>query len=104
MRTLVANTVNEIPPTGQVPMGLLTDHNPTEREDTKRMNSQPRQLSAIGRSNSGQVRTYRVGRTPAHNAAYRRLAVAILGLDVAFLADELKASRAELTAHTSDAA
>jgi hypothetical protein len=45
-----------------------------------------------------------VSRTPAHNAAYRRLAVAILGLDVAFLADELKASRADFTALTSDAA
>lgn len=76
-------------------MGRLTDRNPTEHEDTERMNSQPGQLSAIGRSNTGQVRTYRLSRTPAHNAAYRRLAAAILGLDVPFLADELKASRAE---------
>jgi hypothetical protein len=82
-------------------MGLLTDRNPTEREHTKRMNSQ---LSAIGRSNSGQVRTYSVSRTPAHNAAYRRLAAVILGLDVAFLADDLRASRGDLSTLTTNAA
>jgi len=101
---VVANAANKIPPTGQVQVGQLTDGNPTAREHTETMNSQPSRLSVIGRSNNGQVRTYRVSGTPAKNAAYRRLAAAILGLDVAFLADELKASRAELTAHTSDAA
>jgi hypothetical protein len=101
---VVANTLNKIPPTGQVQIGLLTDRNPIELEETKPMNSQPSHLSAIGRWNSGQVRTYRVSHTPAHNAAYRRLAAAILGLDVAFLANDLKGSRAELAALTIDAA
>jgi hypothetical protein len=43
---------------------------------------------------SGQPRTYRrITRIPSSNAAYRRLAVAILGLDVATLARELRSVR-----------
>ncbi|MBV9132711.1 MAG: hypothetical protein JO318_08425, partial [Chloroflexi bacterium] len=42
---------------------------------------------------NGQPRTYRLAPTPAQNAAYRRLAVSILGLDVASLAGELRALR-----------
>ncbi len=41
----------------------------------------------------GQPRTYRLAPDPAQQAAYRRLAVAILGLDVASLASELRPAR-----------
>jgi hypothetical protein len=44
----------------------------------------------------GQPRTFRLERAaanPSREAAYRRLAAAILGLDVSFLADELKTRR-----------
>ena len=60
---------------------------------------QPRARSIVARSANGQPRTYRLDRlppTPARQAAYRRLAVAILGLDVRQLADELRAARADL--------
>jgi hypothetical protein len=40
----------------------------------------------------GQPRTLRLVRNPAQQAAYRRLAVAILGLDVAHLATQLRRS------------
>jgi hypothetical protein len=56
------------------------------------MNATSRGLEIIGRSPTGQVRTLRVRATaPAqHNAAYRRLAATILGLDVASLAHQLR--------------
>jgi hypothetical protein len=58
------------------------------------MRNQPTHLEIIGRSATGLPRTYR--RAPAHQpataAAYRRLAVAIFGLDVATLARELRSS------------
>jgi len=46
----------------------------------------------------GQPRTYRLAPHPAQQAAYRRLAVAILGLDVATLASELGPGRTLLHA------
>jgi hypothetical protein len=55
-----------------------------------------RHLAVIGRSSVGLPRTFRVERAPVsppRDAAYRRLAAAILGLDVSFLADELKTRR-----------
>ena len=55
--------------------------------------SQPH-LHVVGRRPSGQPRTYR-RQPPAQPAAaaYRRLAAAILGLDVATLANQLQAAR-----------
>ena len=55
--------------------------------------SSMRTRSIIARSANGQPRTYRLSPKPAQQAAYRRLALAILGLDVATLADELRAAR-----------
>ncbi|HET6318309.1 MAG TPA: hypothetical protein VFG86_17790 [Chloroflexota bacterium] len=55
--------------------------------------STPRARSVIARGANGQPRTYRLSPQPAQQAAYRRLALAILGLDVATLADELRARR-----------
>ncbi len=52
-----------------------------------------RARSIIARGANGQPRTYRLSPRPAQQAAYRRLALAILGLDVATLADELRAAR-----------
>jgi len=43
-----------------------------------------------------ELRTYRLDPRPAQQAAYRRLAVAILGLDVRHLATELRTVRAEI--------
>jgi hypothetical protein len=55
--------------------------------------SQARTRSVVSRGGNGQPRTYRLSPKPAQQAAYRRLAAAILGLDVATLADELRAAR-----------
>ena len=54
--------------------------------------STPR-LRVVAREHSGQPRTYRLAPTHAQRAAYRRLAVAIMGLDVATLAAQLHAAR-----------
>ena len=51
--------------------------------------SRPRLV--IARAANGQPRTYRLA--ASRKAAYRRLAVAILHLDVASLADELRHAR-----------
>jgi hypothetical protein len=53
----------------------------------------PRGRTIVARSANGQPRTYRLAAPAASGAAYRRLAVAILGLDVPTLADELQAAR-----------
>ena len=53
----------------------------------------------IARGANGQPRTYRLSPRPAQQAAYRRLALAILGLDVASLADDLRAARRFAHAH-----
>jgi hypothetical protein len=53
-------------------------------------------LAIVGRSSSRQPRTYRLeGRpmAPQRSAAYRRLAAAMLGLDVASLAATLRSTR-----------
>lgn len=55
----------------------------------------PRRLSVLARDAHGQPRTYRLAPAPAQQAAYRRLAVAILGLDVATLATQLRSARRE---------
>jgi len=58
-----------------------------------------RQLAVVGRSATGQPRTFRLelaGRPAAsRDAAYRRLAVSILGLDVPTLARGLRMARAQ---------
>ena len=56
-----------------------------------RASSATRVRTAIAWGANGQPRTYRLA--PARHAAYRRLALAILGLDVATLAHELSAAR-----------
>jgi hypothetical protein len=60
------------------------------RPDTHRV----RRIVACGAN--GQPRTYRLEPANARQAAYRRLAAAILGLDVATLARELRATRRHL--------
>jgi hypothetical protein len=60
------------------------------------MNGKPIQQTIVKQSVGGRARTERVWRprpTPAREAAYRRLAAAILGLDVATLAGELISRR-----------
>jgi hypothetical protein len=54
-----------------------------------------RPLSVLARDANHQPRTYRLAARPAQQAAYRRLAAAILGLDVAHLTAELRAARGE---------
>ena len=49
--------------------------------------------NVIGRTSNGQPRTYRLCASTTQNAAYRHLAAAILGLDVATLATELRSMR-----------
>jgi hypothetical protein len=56
-----------------------------------------RTRSVVACGTHGQPRTYRLDPRPARQAAYRRLAVAILGLDVNHLAAELRTVRAEIT-------
>jgi hypothetical protein len=58
--------------------------------------TQPRARSIVARGANGQPRTYRLAPAPAQQAAYRRLAVTILGLDVSHLAAELRVARAGL--------
>jgi hypothetical protein len=67
--------------------------------------SRPDQLArtrtVIGRGPNGQPRTYRVSPAPAQQAAYRRLALTILGLDVASLARDLRSARPATLAHAA---
>jgi hypothetical protein len=48
-------------------------------------------MRSIGHDAAGQPRTYRLERDAARRAGYRRLAIAILGLDVETLARGLHA-------------
>jgi hypothetical protein len=57
-----------------------------------------RTLSVIARGQNGQPRTYRLAPARSQQTAYRRLAVAILGLDVATLASQLRTARRALAA------
>jgi hypothetical protein len=60
------------------------------------MNTPTRHLVVVSTTAARQPRTYRLvdaGRAARRAAAYRRLAVAILGLDVATLAAELSRVR-----------
>jgi hypothetical protein len=47
----------------------------------------------IGFDTAGQPRTYRIARHAGRNRGYRRLALAILGLDVKGLTSELRSAR-----------
>jgi hypothetical protein len=53
----------------------------------------PRHLRVVGRQPNGQPRTYRLQPATSPQAAYRRLAIAVLGLDVPTLATQLRAAR-----------
>lgn len=53
----------------------------------------PRHLHVVGRLPNGQPRTYRLQPASSRQVAYRRLAIAILGLDVPTLAMQLRAAR-----------
>src|SRR5260370_25549066 len=73
-------------------VACTTNHQKKGREDAKGMNGKPIQQTIVKRSVGGRARTERVWRprpTPAREAAYRRLAAAILRLDVATLAGGL---------------
>ena len=52
-----------------------------------------RQLSVVGRTTSGEPRTYRLAPPAPRAVAYRRLATAILGLDISTLTVELRHAR-----------
>ena len=54
---------------------------------------QQQTLTLVATDRNGQPRTYRLAPTPTQQVAYRRLAVAILSLDVATLGSELRAAR-----------
>jgi hypothetical protein len=61
--------------------------------------SRPR--SVIARAANGQPRTYRLAPSSSPHAAYRRLALAILTLDVATLADQLRSARRAVLPHAA---
>jgi hypothetical protein len=63
-----------------------------------------RQPTVVGRATTGQPRTYRLARPATHEAAYRRLAVAILGLDVSTLGIELRMASLAVQRLTSSTA
>jgi len=54
-------------------------------------------LRVVARGANGQPRTYRLATSSTQNTAYRRLALAIVGLDVAILADQLRSARNSAT-------
>ena len=60
-------------------------------------------LNVVGCSVNGQPRTYRLAPSSAQAPAYRRLAAAILGLDVASLAVELRSARLSATTDAASA-
>jgi hypothetical protein len=60
---------------------------------TQPSQSRSRTRSVVAHGPGGQPRTHRLVPAPAREAAYRRLAAAILGLDVNSLAAELRAAR-----------
>jgi hypothetical protein len=55
-------------------------------------------LRVVARGANGQPRTYRLATSAPQNTAYRRLVLAIVGLDVATLADQLRSARNSATA------
>jgi hypothetical protein len=71
-----------------------------ERIPTSTSKPTTHHLIVLGRSAGGQPRSYHLASASAsasaspRDAAYRRLAVAVLGLDIRTLARELRATRA----------
>jgi hypothetical protein len=66
-----------------------------------RRNQFSRTRTVIACGPQGQPRTYRLAPAPTRHLAYRRLAVAILGLDVATLAAQLHIGRQPLLARAA---
>jgi hypothetical protein len=89
---------------GEARIGPRVDVVSAARGDHGGMNTSPatRRLAVVGRSAAGRPRTFRlepaVPARPAasREAAYRRLAAVLLGLDVASLASELRQRRLAL--------
>jgi hypothetical protein len=52
-----------------------------------------RTLTLVASERNGQARTYRLAPTASQQTAYRRLALAIIGLDVATLGEQLRSAR-----------
>ncbi len=75
---------------------MLWQHQYPQPSADQRFAGQHR-LRVVARGANGQPRTYRLATSSAQNTAYRRLAAAILGLDVATLADELRSARNSAT-------
>ena len=67
-------------------------HQHPQRSADPRFPGQHR-MHVVARGANGQPRTYRLATSSRQSTAYRRLALAILGLDVATLADELRSAR-----------
>ena len=67
-------------------------HQHPQRSADPRFPGQHR-MRVVARGANGQPRTYRLATSSTQNIAYRRLALAILGMDVAALADELRSAR-----------
>ncbi len=67
-------------------------HQHPQRSADPRFPGQHR-MRVVARGANGQPRTYRLATSSRQSTAYRRLALAILGLDVATLADELRSAR-----------
>ena len=70
---------------------MLWQHQYRQRSADPRFAGQYRLV--VARGANGQPRTYRLATSSAQNNAYRRLALAILRLDVATLADQLRTGR-----------
>ena len=75
---------------------MLRQHQHPQSSADPRFGDQHR-VRVVARGANGQPRTYRLATSSTQNTAYRRLAVAILGLDVATLADELRSARNSAT-------
>ena len=60
-----------------------------------------RTRSIVARDAYGQPRTYRLAPSGSQPAAYRRLALTILGLDVPTLAAQLRSARRPLLARAA---
>ena len=67
-------------------------HQYPQRSGDPRFGGQHR-LRVLARGANGQPRTYRLAASSTQTIAYRRLALAIVGLDVATLTDELRSAR-----------
>ena len=69
----------------------LHQHHPVPRADARVGGDHC--LRVVARGPNGQPRTYRLAPSAEQHTAYRRLALAILGLDLATLTDTLRSDR-----------